>query len=220
MNSWLNVIGDAGILSLWGLPQVACLLGAYVLGSVSFAVVTSRVLGLSDPRTYGSGNPGATNVLRSGHRGAAFLTLLGDVAKGVLAVLVTRAYVRASGGAEVLAVWAGLAAFLGHLYPIFHRFRGGKGVATAAGALLAMSWHLGGLTFLTWLLVVAACRYVSVASMLAAAFAPVYVMELGLGTPMVVPVAVMGLLLIGRHRVNLAKLWAGQESKLGQRASR
>lgn len=134
-------------------PQIAALLLAYLIGSVSFAVVVSRLMGLADPRTYGSGNPGATNVLRTGNRKAALLTLLGDALKGVAAVLLVRGLAPGWGLTETTVMLAGLLAFIGHLYPVFHRFQGGKGVATAAGVLLAVDPLIGLGTLATWLII-------------------------------------------------------------------
>ena len=140
------------------LPSLVALLLAYLIGSISFAVLVSRTMGLSDPRSYGSGNPGATNVLRSGNKLAAILTLVGDAAKGAVAVLLAQAFAARFGFTALVITCAGLAAFIGHLYPVFHRFQGGKGVATAAGVLLALSPALGLCTLGTWLLVAVITR--------------------------------------------------------------
>jgi len=185
------------------------ILAAYCLGSVSFAVVVSGLMRLPDPRTYGSKNPGATNVLRSGSRIAALLTLVGDAGKGGLAVWL------ASYFTDALAA-VGLAAFLGHLYPVFHRFQGGKGVATAAGVLLVLDWRVGLGTILTWAIIAACLRYSSLAALIAALFAPLATWYL-LGWQDAVLVAVMSAVLIWRHRGNIARLLAGTEPRLGEK---
>lgn len=191
---------------------------AYLLGSLSFAVIVSRAMRLDDPRSYGSGNPGATNVLRSGNKRAAILTLLLDALKGAAAVLLARALSGRFGFGEPVVALAGLAAFLGHLYPVFFRFRGGKGVATAAGVLLALNAWLGLASLATWLVVAFATRYSSLAALVTALLAVVYAFFL-IGDPQVVVlVAVMSVLLIWRHRSNISKLLNGNESKLGSKA--
>jgi glycerol-3-phosphate acyltransferase PlsY len=195
--------------------QIAALLAAYLLGSVSFAVVVSRVMGLADPRTYGSGNPGATNVLRTGNRVAALLTLLGDALKGVVAVVLVRAVSPALGLNETVVMLAGLAAFLGHLYPVFHRFQGGKGVATAAGVLLAVDPVVGLGTLATWLIIAFFFRYSSLAALVAAVFAPLWQVFLHGADARALAVAAMGALLIWRHRVNIGRLMNGTESRIG-----
>ncbi len=190
--------------------------GAYLLGSIAFAMIVSAALGLSDPRSYGSNNPGATNVLRSGHKTAAALTLAGDACKGWLAVWLVKRW----GFGETAVAWASLAVFIGHLYPVFFRFRGGKGVATAAGVLFAIHPMLGLATLLTWLIVAFFFRYSSLAALAAAVFAPVFDVFL-FGTranPVAWAVLAMSALLIWRHRANIAKLLAGQESRLGAKA--
>jgi glycerol-3-phosphate acyltransferase PlsY len=184
---------------------------AYLLGSVSFAIVVSKLMGLPDPRSYGSKNPGATNVLRTGKKIAAVLTLAGDAGKGWLAVWLAQVY---TGDAIAIAV-AGVAAFLGHLYPVFYRFQGGKGVATAAGTLFGFALWLGLGTIATFAIIVGFFRYVSLASMIAAAFAVYWAWFIGLGVPTVIAVGVMALLLVWRHRENIKRLAAGTESKLG-----
>ena len=195
--------------------QIAALLVAYLIGSVSFAVVVSRAMGLADPRTYGSGNPGATNVLRTGNRLAALLTLLGDALKGVVAVVLVRAVSPALGLAELAVTLAGLAAFLGHLYPVFHRFQGGKGVATAVGVLLAVDPVLGLGTLATWLIIAFFFRYSSLAALVAAVFAPFWQVLLHGADERALAVAAMGALLIWRHRVNIGRLLNGTESRIG-----
>ena len=190
---------------------------AYLIGSLSFAVIVSRAMGLSDPRSYGSGNPGATNVLRSGNRSAAVLTLLLDALKGFVPVALVRAYGGPFGLHEGSAALIGLAAFVGHLWPVFFGFKGGKGVATAAGVLLGLNPALGGATLATWLLVAAVMRYSSLAALLSALCAPFYQVLIWGGGPMAVAVATMGGLLIWRHRANIRNLLQGTESRLGQK---
>ena len=193
---------------------------AYLLGSLSFAVIVSKAMRLDDPRSYGSGNPGATNVLRSGNKTAAILTLVLDALKGVVAVLVARALAGRFGFGETVIALAGLAAFLGHLWPVFFRFVGGKGVATAAGVLLALNGWVGLASLGTWLVIAFATRYSSLAALVTAVLAPVYTYLL-IGDPQVAAlVAVMSVLLIWRHRSNITKLLNGTESKLGAKASK
>ncbi len=196
--------------------MVPAAIGGYLLGSVSFAVLVSRAMGLADPRSFGSGNPGATNVLRTGNRKAALLTLLGDTCKGVLAVLLARWWLPAE-SAAFGGMLAGLGAFVGHLYPVFHRFAGGKGVATAAGVLLAMNPLHGAATLATWLIVAGFLRYSSLAALVAAVFAPLYWVFLFGADPKVIVIVVMSALLVWRHRANIAKLLAGKESRIGER---
>ncbi len=189
--------------------------GAYLIGSLSFAVIVSRLFGLADPRTYGSGNPGATNVLRSGNKAAAILTLVFDALKAYIPV-VAGAHL----GLDTLQLTVvGLGAFLGHLWPIFFKFEGGKGVATAAGALLGFSGALGGAVLLVWIVMAAVFRYSSLAALTASLAAPalqVWMMGVNAQTW---GVAAMSVLLIWRHEANIRKLLAGQESKLGQKAT-
>ena len=197
-------------------------LAAYLIGSLSFAVIVSRAMGLSDPRTYGSGNPGATNVLRSGSKPAAIVTLLLDAAKGWLPVMLVKWFGPAWDLSEGTQALAGLAAFLGHLYPVFFAFKGGKGVATAVGVLLAFEPLLALATLVTFAIIVFFSRYVSLASMVAAVFAPAYYL-IGDGVAWTASSAktlaliAMGLLLMWRHRENIQRLLAGTESKLGAR---
>lgn len=188
---------------------------AYLLGSVSFAVLMSKVFGLADPRTYGSGNPGATNVLRSGKKVAAALTLLGDAAKGWLAVFVTINLAPHDGEGLWMVALVSLTVFLGHLFPVFLKFKGGKGVATALGVLLALSGWMGLAVLLTWLLVAVVFRYSSLAALIAAAAAPVYAMLLHLRPELVLATAIMSMLLIWRHKSNIQNLMTGKESKIG-----
>ena len=198
--------------------SVCVVLLAYLLGSLSFAVIVSRAMRLDDPRSYGSGNPGATNVLRSGNKVAAILTLLLDAVKGVVAVLIARFLAERLGYGDGVVALAGLAAFLGHLYPIFFRFQGGKGVATAAGVLLALNWMVGLACLGAWLLVAVLTRYSSLAALVTALLAPVLFHFMHGDSPVVGAVAVMSALLIWRHRSNITKLLNGTESKLGSKA--
>ncbi len=190
---------------------------AYLIGSVSFAVVVSRVWRLPDPREYGSCNPGATNVLRTGHKTAAVLTLLGDCFKGWLAVFVA-GQAQAAGTETVMAL-AVVAVILGHMYPVFHRFCGGKGVATALGALLALNWILALATVVTWITIAVFFRYSSLAALIAVLFAAFFTLILYHYThPFVFAVAVVAVLLIWRHRANIRNLLAGTESRIGAQA--
>jgi acyl phosphate:glycerol-3-phosphate acyltransferase len=189
-------------------------LAAYLIGSISFAVVSSRLFGLPDPRTYGSGNPGATNVLRTGRRTAALVTLLGDAAKGAMAVMLVRWFGPGLGLGSAALAGAAFAAFAGHLYPVYFSFKGGKGVATAFGILLALSPWLALATLLAFLAVALATRYVSLASMVsAAAAAALTPMLFGAGW-ISAAVLGMGVLIVWRHRANLQRLIAGEESRL------
>jgi len=197
------------------LPSVLAVLAAYLIGSLSFAVIVSRGMGLQDPRTYGSGNPGATNVLRSGHRGAAVLTLAFDALKGYAPVLLALVYGPRFGLGELAVSMVGLAAFLGHLWPVFFSFQGGKGVATAAGVLLALNPWLGVATLLTWVIIAAFFRYSSLASIIAALFAPFYQLLIWGASPSLLAICAMSLLLLWRHQPNMRKLFAGTESRLG-----
>src|SRR6218665_3509809 len=198
-------------------PLLAALAG-YLIGSLSFAVIVSRAMGLSDPRSYGSGNPGATNVLRSGNKAAAVLALAFDALKGYVPVLLVLAFGGRWGLDEGTAALVGLAAFIGHLWPVFFRFEGGKGVATAAGVIMALNPVLGAATLLTWLIIAYFSRYSSLAALVAAVFAPVYQMLIWGTGPIVGALVVMGLLLVWRHQANIKKLLNGTESKLGQKA--
>ena len=188
---------------------------AYALGSISFAVFVSKAMGLPDPRGYGSKNPGATNVLRSGSKLAAALTLLGDAGKGALAVGLTVLYTGESPVAGFDAPLAGAMAFLGHLFPAFHGFRGGKGVATAAGVLLALNVWLGLAVLATFGIIVAFFRMISLASIVAALFAVFYAFFLFGAQPVVPVVGAIALLLIWRHRENIGRLLKGVEPRLG-----
>jgi len=203
-------------------PWLAVLAG-YLIGSLSFAVIVSRAMGLSDPRTFGSKNPGATNVLRSGNKSAAVITLLLDAAKGWLPVVLVKWYGPAYGLGEGTMAMAGLAAFVGHLYPVFFKFKGGKGVATAAGVLLGISPLLGLAAGATWLIMAYFFRFSSLASLTAAVFAPVYYIfgdgvAWYLNKGVVLALSLMSILLIYRHVENIGKLLKGTESRLGHKA--
>jgi acyl phosphate:glycerol-3-phosphate acyltransferase len=190
---------------------------AYLLGSISFAVVVSFLMGMKDPRTYGSGNPGASNVLRSGNKLAAILTLVGDALKGWLAVYLAKYFEQAYNLGPVTIGFVGLAAFLGHLFPIYHQFAGGKGVATAAGVLLALDYRLGLAALAVWLLLAFTVKISSVASMAAALVAPiVYVSLFGMDS-IALSIGVMSVLLVWKHSANIARLIAGKEPKFGQK---
>ena len=188
---------------------------AYLMGSISFAVLMSKVFGLADPRTYGSGNPGATNVLRSGKKAAAALTLLGDAAKGWLAVFLAIRFAPHDGEELLLVALVALAVFVGHLFPVFLKFQGGKGVATAMGVLLALSVWTGLAVLATWVLVAVLFRYSSLAALVAAITAPVYGILLSLPREWVLASAIMSLLLLWRHKGNIRNLMSGKESKIG-----
>jgi len=195
---------------------------AYLVGSLSFAVIVSRVMGLNDPRSYGSKNPGATNVLRSGSKKAAVITLLLDAAKGWLPVALVQWYGKPYGLEAGTLALVGLGAFLGHLFPVFFRFEGGKGVATAAGVLLGVHWGLGLATLATWVLIAFFFRYSSLAALVAAIFAPLYyVFGDGLAWymdgPVLFTISLMSLLLIYRHAENIGRLARGTETRLGQK---
>ncbi|MDO9405538.1 MAG: glycerol-3-phosphate 1-O-acyltransferase PlsY [Polaromonas sp.] len=198
---------------------VAVLL-AYLLGSLSFAVIVSRVMGLNDPRSYGSKNPGATNVLRSGSKAAAVVTLLLDALKGWLPVMLVKWFGAGHGLGDGAVAAVGFAAFLGHLFPVFFGFKGGKGVATAAGVLFGIDWLLGLATLATWVIVAFFTRYSSLASLASAAFAPLFYL-LGDRGPwymersILLSIFMMSLLLVYRHRANINKLLQGEESRLG-----
>lgn len=192
---------------------IVFVIAAYLLGSISFAVVTSKLFGLADPRTYGSGNPGATNVLRSGKKAAAALTLFGDAAKGWLAVFLAIQFALS----DVQIALVALAVFIGHLFPVFLRFKGGKGVATALGVLLALSGWMGLAVLATWLFMALTFRYSSLAALTAAVGAPIYAILLGLPQEWVLACGILSLLLIWRHKSNIQNLLAGKESKIGSK---
>ncbi len=191
----------------------------YLIGSVSFAVVVSKCMCLPDPHTYGSGNPGATNVLRTGNKLAAALTFLGDALKGFVAVILARMILGSDSLTSTLNSWilcgVVIAVFLGHLFPVFHSFKGGKGVATACGILFGINWILGFATLGTWLIVALFMRYSSLAALAAAIFGPIYFVFLFGFQPMGIALVVVCLLLIWRHRSNIANLLAGKESRIG-----
>lgn len=200
---------------------------AYLLGSLSFAVIVSRAMGLKDPRSYGSNNPGATNVLRSGNKVAAVVTLLLDGLKSWLPVVLVKWLGKDYGLDDATMAAVAFAAFMGHLFPVFFKFKGGKGVATAAGALLGIDWLLGLATLATWLIVAYFMRYSSVASMASAAFAPLFYLLGNRVTwyterSVLLAIFMMSLLLVIRHRENIKKLMLGKESKLnfGEKSAR
>ena len=196
------------------------LIASYLVGSLSFAVILSRVFGLADPRSYGSGNPGATNVLRSGNRHAAVLTLVFDALKGFVPVLLCLAFGERVGLTPVTAAWVGLAAFVGHLWPVFFGFKGGTGVATAAGVLMAWNPLLAVATLASFAIIVYFSRYVSLGSIVAAAFAPFYQALIWGVSPALLALAIMSLLLVWRHEGNIRKLLAGTENKFGASAAK
>lgn len=190
-------------------------IAAYLIGSVSFAVVVSKLFGLADPRTYGSKNPGATNVLRSGNKAAAMLTLLGDAVKGWLAVWLAQKYGPQYGIEDAGIALVAMAVFVGHLWPVFFNFVGGKGVATALGVLLGLNVWLGVATMVTWLVIAYAFRYSSLAALIASVFAPFYY-GLLFGTDVkLLAVLAMSCLLVYRHSKNIANLMTGKEGKIG-----
>jgi glycerol-3-phosphate acyltransferase PlsY len=193
-------------------------LAAYLLGSVSFAIVVSKLFRLEDPRTYGSQNPGATNVLRTGNKLAAVLTLLGDCAKGWLAVALAIQFKESLDLTEAGITLVALAVFAGHLWPVFFRFKGGKGVATALGVLLALNLAIGVGTLITWVVIAYAFRYSSMAALVSALFAPFYQLLLFGVNETLLAVALMSALLIYRHRGNITNLLAGKETRLGKRS--
>jgi glycerol-3-phosphate acyltransferase PlsY len=197
------------------MQTVLIAIAAYLLGSISFAVVVSKAMGLPDPRSYGSNNPGATNVLRTGNKVAAALTLIGDTGKGALAVGLAVLYTGENPASGFDSPLAGAMAFLGHLYPVFHGFRGGKGVATAAGVLLSLSLYLGLGTLATFGIIVAFFRMISLASIISAVFAVFWSWSLFGVAPITPVVGAIALLLIWRHRENILRLASGTEPRLG-----
>lgn len=194
---------------------------AYLIGSISFAVVVSKCMRLPDPHSYGSGNPGATNVLRTGNKLAAVLTLIGDALKGYIAVMLARILLGDESLTSTLGSWVlcgvVIAVFLGHLFPIFHGFKGGKGVATACGILFGINWILGLATLSTWIIVAMFMRYSSLAALAAAVFGPIYFVFLFGLQPMGLALLVVCLLLIWRHRSNIQNLMNGTESRIGSK---
>jgi acyl phosphate:glycerol-3-phosphate acyltransferase len=195
------------------IAPLLAILAAYLLGSVPFAMISSRLFGLADPRSYGSGNPGATNVLRSGNKKAALFTLIGDALKGWVAVFIAQ---KTGFGDNVVGLVA-LAVFFGHLFPVFLKFKGGKGVATGAGVLVALDPLLGLAVAGTWLFVAFAFRYSSLAAILAAALAPVYSLLMHGADARIIVIGVLAMALIGKHWQNLQRLLAGQETKIGRK---
>lgn len=199
------------------MPTLLFIVAAYLIGSLSFAVIVSKLMGLPDPRSFGSGNPGATNVLRSGRKTAAALTLLGDAAKGWVAVVLARLLAPQFGLLEDTALLCALAVFAGHLYPVFFRFKGGKGVATALGVLIGLNVWLGLACLATWLFMAKVFRISSLAALVTAILAPVYSgLLLGWGNA-TITVLVIALLLVYRHKSNLIKLANGEEGRIGAR---
>jgi acyl phosphate:glycerol-3-phosphate acyltransferase len=194
---------------------------AYLIGSISFAVVVSKCMRLPDPHSYGSGNPGATNVLRTGNKLAAVLTLIGDALKGYLAVMLARVLLGDESLTSTMNSWllcgVVIAVFLGHLFPIFHGFKGGKGVATACGILFGINWILGLATLSTWIIVAGFMRYSSLAALAAAIFGPIYFVFLFGFQPMGIALLIVCLLLIWRHRSNIQNLLNGTESRIGSK---
>ncbi|MBU3630020.1 glycerol-3-phosphate 1-O-acyltransferase PlsY [Polynucleobacter sp. AP-Melu-500A-A1] len=194
---------------------------AYLIGSVSFAVVVSKCMRLPDPHSYGSGNPGATNVLRTGNKLAAVLTLIGDALKGYIAVILARILLGDASLSSTMGSWVlcgvVIAVFLGHLFPIFHGFKGGKGVATACGILFGINWILGAATLSTWIIMAIFMRYSSLAALAAAVFGPIYFVFLFGFQPMGAALLVVCLLLIWRHRSNIQNLMNGTESRIGSK---
>ena len=190
---------------------------AYLIGSLSFAVIVSRAFGLPDPRSYGSGNPGATNVLRTGKKIAAFLTLVGDGGKGWLAVFLALRYAAGYGVDATGVAACAVSVFLGHVFPVFFRFKGGKGVSTAGGTLLAIDPWLGLATIATWVAIALFFRYSSLAAIVAAVFAPLYYFFLFGAREALPALILMSALLVWRHRTNILKLVAGKERRIGER---
>jgi glycerol-3-phosphate acyltransferase PlsY len=197
------------------LPAILIVAGAYLIGSVSFAVVVSRAMGLPDPHDYGSGNPGATNVLRTGNKTAAALTLLGDAVKGWLGVFLAQVAAIHFGVPEVVPA-AALAVFLGHLYPVFHRFKGGKGVATTAGIVFALHWPLGLTLLVVWAIMAFGFKISSLAALTTALLLPLGAFYVFGNAPIAWTMVVIALLLFWRHRANIEKLFAGKESTIGR----
>jgi glycerol-3-phosphate acyltransferase PlsY len=217
-NSWFLEVVSSKIrrshFKVFQMMTLVFVVAAYLLGSISFAVVSSKLFNLPDPRSYGSGNPGATNVLRSGKKAAAALTLFGDAAKGWLAVFVAIQFALTN----VQIALVVLAVFLGHIFPVFLRFKGGKGVATALGVLLGLNVWLGLSALATWLLMALLFRYSSLAALTAAAGAPIFAFLLGLPQEWVLASGIMLLLLVWRHKKNIQNLLAGKEARIGKRS--
>jgi glycerol-3-phosphate acyltransferase PlsY len=199
------------------MATAAFVLIAYLIGSLSFAVIVSRAFGLPDPRSYGSGNPGATNVLRTGRKLAALLTLVGDCGKGWLAVFLAARYAAGYGVDATGVAACAVAVFVGHIYPVFFRFRGGKGVSTAGGILLAIHPWLGLATVATWIVIALFFRYSSLAAIVSAVFAPLYYFFLFGVREMLPALILMSALLAWRHKANILKLVAGKEHRIGEK---
>ena len=197
---------------------------AYLIGSISFAVVVSKCMRLPDPHTYGSGNPGATNVLRTGNKLAAVLTLIGDALKGYFAVMLARIMLGDQSLSSTMSSWVlcgvVIAVFLGHVFPVFHGFKGGKGVATACGILFGVNVILGMATLATWIIVATFMRYSSLAALAAAIFGPIYFVFLFGFQPMGIALLIVCLVLIWRHRSNIGNLMNGTESRIGSKKLR
>jgi glycerol-3-phosphate acyltransferase PlsY len=198
------------------LPLLGFSIAAYLFGSISTAIVTCRIMRLPDPRSLGSGNPGATNVLRTGSKTAAIITLLGDSLKGLIVVLLARVFFPEMQDWNIVLV--GLAAFLGHVYPIYYRFQGGKGVATAFGVFLAYCWPVFLLMLFTWLLMAWIFRYSALAALTAFALAPIYAFIFGSQIIATLLITVLSAMIFWRHRANINRLCKGQESKIGAKA--
>lgn len=201
----------------FSLESMIAIVGAYLIGSISFAVVVSYALALPSPHTYGSGNPGATNVLRTGNKLAALLTLIGDALKGWVAVMLAKALFANNLEGDWLISLVAIAVFSGHLFPIFHRFKGGKGVATAAGVLFGINPILGLATASTWLIIAVFFRYSSLSALIAAIFAPLYCFFLFGAKPISLIVLFIALLLIWRHQSNIRNLLSGKEGRIGKK---
>lgn len=202
----------ADILSVWGLAAVVA---AYLIGSLSFAVIVSKFYGLDDPRSYGSGNPGATNVLRSGRKKAAALTLLGDALKGLVAVLLARWLQSHFGLADEVVAAVAVAVLVGHMWPLFFGFKGGKGVATALGVLLALSWPVALICAAVWLMMAFGLKISSLAALTATVISPLAAMFLVQQPSWQAAIAVIAALVLLRHRSNIQNLLSGKESKIG-----
>ena len=202
----------ADILSVWGLATVV---SAYLIGSLSFAVIVSKFYGLDDPRSYGSGNPGATNVLRSGRKKAAALTLLGDALKGLVAVLLARWLQSHFGPADEVVAAVAVAVLVGHMWPLFFGFKGGKGVATALGVLLALSWPVALICAAVWLIMAFGLKISSLAALTATVISPLAAMFLVQQPSWQAAIAVIAALVLLRHRSNIQNLLSGKESKIG-----
>ena len=198
------------------LASLLIIAGAYLIGSISFAVVVSRAFGLPDPHGYGSKNPGATNVLRTGNKAAALLTLLGDGLKGFVAVFAARVLAEEIGGADWTVAAAAVAVFVGHLYPVFHRFAGGKGVSTAAGIVFALHWPLGLVLTAIWLTMAFGFRISSLAALTTAVLLPLGMFYVKGPGPLAWASIVIAALLFWRHRVNIRELLAGRERSIGR----